>query len=134
MDIVASLGFLAIFCVVVSLSVYKEFLEQFPISLEYYILQNEKDWIFVLMLMVVSIYYVNYGLMYVCQCKITLFDLSCIAVFNCFACIELAAIFSIKFYGHELPYFLSIGLITDWVLLPLFSWVVVWTRFVQRGW
>ena len=133
MNCSASVGFLVLFCSTAAFAIHSEVLEQLYLPSEY-LTQRKFDWIFLLLLMTISVYYVSYGLLYLCQHKITLFDASCIIVYNNFALVFLTAVFPVKLFGEEMPYFRSVALLPDWVLLSFFSWIPGWTQYTQRGW
>ena len=134
MNVLNALWFLAVFCIVAALSIYNDIYEQFDITLDYFSVASEIGWVFMVALVILSIYYEFYGSLYLYQWKITRFDFVCVTVFNSFSCIELGAFFLISSKIQESNYLGAAMLLCDWVLLPYFSWIAVWSRFVRRGW
>ena len=66
--------------------------------------------------------------------KITQFDYLCLTVHNCFALIQLCSGYVLFYLGAESALFSSALMIADWSMVPFFFWILVWTRFIRRGW
>ena len=69
--------------------------------------------------------------------KITQFDVYFLTVHNGFALIQLFSSFALyaDWFSRDSNFVVQQALLlADWSLLPLFAWIIVWSRHVRRGW
>ena len=130
--------YLALFClcsiVVIHFGIFDEIHDSANHSLE----KTEIHLYVILFFVGTSVYRIADGWRLCSTKKITQFDLYFLIVHNGFALIQLLAsgILYTSFLGKQADKTMikQAMLLSDWSFLPFFSWIIVWSRHVRRGW
>ena len=126
--------YLLLFCTSCAIAVYLQLTIYFQSSLENVGKNISIHWIVLTFFIGTCLYRIIDGSSIAHSKKITQFDLICLVIHNCFALIQLGSAFVVFCLGVENIAFKSALLLLDWSLMPFFLWILVWTRYIRRGW
>jgi len=126
--------YLVLFCISCSIAVFFDLAKNFHSSMENVAKNVLILWSVIVFFIGTCLYRIVDAYNLVRSRKITQFDHLCLVVHNCFAFVQLFSGYVLFYLGAKNFLYSLALLLIDWSLIPFFFWMLVWTRFIRRGW